>query len=95
MTAVRSSTRAEAAHAAGAGFSRVLPWSTARNCQKVGDREYIVLTNSSPLTVEGLNAMPIHTLRARQFQQIRKDGVLKNLSQAALHLDLGGKERRL
>jgi len=29
---------------------------------KVGDREYIVLMNSSPLTVEGLNAMPIHTL---------------------------------
>ena len=29
---------------------------------KVGDREYIVLTNSSPLTVQGLNDMPIHTL---------------------------------
>jgi multidrug efflux pump subunit AcrB len=29
---------------------------------KVGDREYIVLTNSSPLTVQALNDMPIHTL---------------------------------
>jgi multidrug efflux pump subunit AcrB len=29
---------------------------------KVGDREYIVLTNSSPRTVEGLNLLPIHTL---------------------------------
>jgi multidrug efflux pump subunit AcrB len=29
---------------------------------KVGDREYIVLTNSSPLTVQGLNDLPIHTL---------------------------------
>ena len=29
---------------------------------KVGDREYIVLMNSSPLTVQGLNEMPIHTL---------------------------------
>ena len=29
---------------------------------KIGDREYIVLTNSSPLTVQGLNDLPIHTL---------------------------------
>jgi multidrug efflux pump subunit AcrB len=35
----------------------VIPASTA----KIGDREYVVQTNSSPLTVEGLNNMPIHT----------------------------------
>jgi multidrug efflux pump subunit AcrB len=38
--------------------SPVLPAGTA----KVGDREYVVQMNSSPLTVEGLNAMPIHTV---------------------------------
>ena len=35
----------------------VIPAGTA----KVGDREYVVQLNSSPLTVEGLNHLPIHT----------------------------------
>jgi multidrug efflux pump subunit AcrB len=43
---------------------------------KVGDREYIVLMNSSPVNVEGLNAMPIHTLSGatlfvRDIAQVR------------------------
>jgi multidrug efflux pump subunit AcrB len=36
----------------------VLPAGTA----KIGDREYVVLLNSSPTTVEGLNQMPILTV---------------------------------
>jgi len=36
----------------------VIPAGTA----KIGDREYVVQTNSSPPTVEGLNNMPIHSL---------------------------------
>ena len=38
--------------------SPVLPAGTA----KIGDREYVVQMNSSPLTVEGLNEMPLHTI---------------------------------
>jgi multidrug efflux pump subunit AcrB len=42
--------------------SPVLPAGTA----KVGDREYVVQMNSSPLTVEGLNQMPLHTINGGQ-----------------------------
>ena len=42
--------------------SPVLPAGTA----KIGDREYVVQMNSSPLTVEGLNQMPLHTLNGGQ-----------------------------
>jgi multidrug efflux pump subunit AcrB len=38
--------------------SPVIPAGTA----KVGTREYVVMMNSSPLTVEGLNQMPIRTV---------------------------------
>jgi multidrug efflux pump subunit AcrB len=43
---------------------------------KVGDREYVVQMNSSPLTVEGLNNLPIHTvngatLYVRDVAQVR------------------------
>ena len=43
---------------------------------KVGDREYVVQLNSSPLTVEGLNDMPIHTVNGatlyiRDVAQVR------------------------
>ncbi|HEX3875646.1 MAG TPA: efflux RND transporter permease subunit [Bryobacteraceae bacterium] len=42
--------------------SPVLPAGTA----KIGDREYVVQMNSSPLTVEGLNQMPLHTINGGQ-----------------------------
>ncbi len=50
----------------------VLPAGTA----KIGDREYVVQMNSSPLTVEGLNQMPIHTVNGatvyiRDVAQVR------------------------
>jgi multidrug efflux pump subunit AcrB len=50
----------------------VLPAGTA----KVGDREYVVQMNSSPLTIEGLNQMPIHTVNGatvyiRDVAQVR------------------------
>jgi multidrug efflux pump subunit AcrB len=50
----------------------VLPAGTA----KIGDREYVVLLNSSPTTVEGLNQMPILTVHGatvyiRDVAQVR------------------------
>jgi multidrug efflux pump subunit AcrB len=50
----------------------VIPAGTA----KVGDREYVVLMNSSPATVQGLNDMPIRTVNGttiyvRDVAQVR------------------------
>jgi len=52
--------------------SPVLPAGTA----KIGDREYVVQMNSSPLTVQGLNDLPIRTVNGatlymRDVAQIR------------------------
>ncbi|HEY2012802.1 MAG TPA: efflux RND transporter permease subunit [Bryobacteraceae bacterium] len=52
--------------------SPVLPAGTA----KVGDREYVVQMNSSPLTVQGLNDLPIRTVNGatvyvRDVAQVR------------------------
>lgn len=39
-----------------------LPAGTA----KIGDREYVVQMNSSPLAVEGLNVIPLHTINGKR-----------------------------
>jgi multidrug efflux pump subunit AcrB len=52
--------------------SPVLPGGAA----KIGDREYVVQLNSSPLTVEGLNQLPLHSVNGgvvfiRDVAQVR------------------------
>jgi multidrug efflux pump subunit AcrB len=69
----------------------VIPAGTA----KIGDREYVVETNSSPLTVDGLNNMPIHTVnnvpvyirdvaQVRDGYQVQTNIVRSNGRRAAL-----------
>jgi multidrug efflux pump subunit AcrB len=57
----------------------VIPAGTAR----IGAREYVVQMNSSPLTVEGLNAMPIRTVNGatiymRDIAQVRDGYQVQN-----------------